>query len=224
MNLAIDGCHTAHFHHSASGEAVGDALWSLGGFPALVDKLTSGVVRIDTSVQEISRPLRSLTLRETNEFWPSPDDTGIELDRLAGNGKCDSVFVFWPQHDFGSGSSVPGSAWGLGMGASAWTRRTTYAVVSNASSSAWRNEARGEVWLHEWLHGVCHHFGVQGYLMPQRDADGAQLHGYQRSAKEGWTGYYRDLMSGRVVEQGKMLGIPRLAWLEFSGDSRIAAR
>lgn len=157
-------------------------------------------------------PLYSLTTREQNDFWPSPDDTRAALDNFAPAGKFDSVFIFWPQHDFTGGISVPGYAWGLGMGASDWSNGATYAAVANAPTSAWKNEARGEVFLHEWLHGVCHHFAQRGHGMPERDADGAELHGYTRSPTHGWCDYYRDLMSGDVRENGKRVGIPADAW------------
>jgi hypothetical protein len=91
------------------------------------------------------------------------------------------------------------------MGASKWTNDATYAAIANAPSSAWRNEARGEVWLHEWLHGVCAHFAQRGHVMPERDADGGELHGYVRSPTAGWTEYYRDLMNGNVLGRGKAL-------------------
>jgi hypothetical protein len=98
------------------------------------------------------------------------------------------------------------------MGASEWTNGATYAAIANAPSSAWENEARGEVWLHEWLHGVCSHFAQRGHVMPERDADGGESHGYVWSATAGWTDYYRDLMSGNVLEDGKRFGIPADAW------------
>ncbi len=99
------------------------------------------------------------------------------------------------------------------MGASEWTNGATYAAIANAPSSAWTNEARGEVWLHEWLHGVCAHFAQRGHIMPERDADGGELHGYVRSSTAGWTDYYRDLMSGNVLEDGRRFGIPADAWV-----------
>jgi hypothetical protein len=49
--------------------------------------------------------------------------------------------------------------------------------------------------------------------MPKRDADGGELHGYVRSPTAGWIDYYRDLMSGNVLEGGKRLGIPADAWM-----------
>lgn len=201
-----------HFRHSASDAEIDDAVYSFGGFPELVKELTVGRAEVVPEIVQADRVLDSLTARNPNEFWPSPDNTRPELDRLAPAGRFDSIFVFWPQHDFARGISIPGFAWGLGMGASDWTNGATYAAIANAPKSAWRNEARGEVWLHEWLHGVCHRFAQRGYEMPARDADGGHSHGYVRSPTAGWTGYYRDLMNGSVLENGKRLGITVAAW------------
>ncbi len=212
LDVKLGRARAARFRHIATNEEIADALHSFRGFPHLVEHLTSGAASVVSEIVEIERPLCSLTRREQNEWWPSPDDTRLELDRLAPERKFHSIFVFWPQHDFALGVSVPGSAWGLGMGASDWSNAATYGAIANAPSSAWKNEARGEVWLHEWLHGVCHHFAQRGHTMPERDADGAELHGYTRSPTHGWTQYYRDLMSGAVVENGERAGIPSTAW------------
>jgi hypothetical protein len=200
------------FHHVLSEGEVDNALWSFRGFPRLVEELTSGAASVESKIIKIERPLSSLTRRRQKEWWPSPGDTRPELDRFAPAGKFDSIFVFWPQHDFGRETSVPGYAWGLGMGGSDWSNGATYAAIANAPSASWKNEARGEVWLHEWLHGVCHHFAQRGHTMPDSDADGAELHGYTRSPTGGWTEYYRDLMNGTVVEKGERVGIPLRAW------------
>lgn len=206
------GRRSRRFHHLLREQEISDALESFAGFPQLVAELTSGAAGVDSEVVQIRSPLSSLSIRAPDEFWPSPDDTRHELDHFAPAKKFDSLFIFWPQHDFVRGQSVPGHAWGLGMGASEWTNGATYAAVANAPSAGWKNEARGEVWLHEWLHGICHHFAQRGYAMPERDADGAELHGYRRSDTRGWTEYYRDLMTGAVAENGKQLGISITAW------------
>jgi hypothetical protein len=224
VRLRIGGLRKRRFHHYLSSNATDDAIESFRGFPDLVRELTSGAATLEYEIKTIARPLTSLTQRNENEFWPSPDDTRTELDQCASADRPDSVFVLWPQHNFERKTSIPGTAWGLAIGASHRTNGATYAAIANAPASAWRNEARGEVWLHEWLHGVCHHFAQCGFVMPQRDADGAELHGYQRSPTVGWSDYYRDLMNGRVVENGRPVGIPLGAWAESSVGSRIAAR
>jgi hypothetical protein len=199
------------YHHLATKTEIADATKSFRAFPKLAAELTDGAARVEEKIVQ-GASLRSLSPNDKDNFWPSPDDAHREMCAFAPAGTCESIFVFWPQHDFATKQSVPGSAWGLGMGASEWTNGATYAAVANAPTTSWTREAPGEVWLHEWLHGVCHHFAEQGHAMPARDADGAELHGYVRSAEMGWTNYYRDLMSGQVRENRRTLGIPISAW------------
>src|SRR5438105_3021881 len=224
LRLTTTNLRDRRFHHYLSADAVADAVDSFRGFPILVHELTSGAAMIEYEIETIVRPLTSLTQRHKNEFWPSPDDTRVELNQCAPAGRHDSVFVLWPKHNFENKTSVPGGTWGLALGASSWTHGASYAAVANAPRPAWRSETRGEVWLHEWLHGVCHFFAERGFAMPQRDADGAELHGYQRSRTGGWTDYYRDLMSGMVAESGKRLGISLEAWAESFANYRGAGR
>ena len=203
-----------HFHHVATERELADAIDSFADFHKLVSRINQR--RSGNRYMKLSRPdhaLTSLTRESSSRFWPSPDDIRSDLDEFAPPGKYDSIFVFWPQRNLKNGTAVPCDAWGLAIGASKWTNGATYAAIANAPSFAWTNEARGEVWLHEWLHGVCAHFAQRGHVMPERDADGGELHGYVRSPTAGWTDYYRDLMSGKVLEEGKRLGIPADAWM-----------
>ena len=200
------------FHHIASERELTNALDSFAGFPKLVSELTAGRAGIEYEIVRPGHALTSLTRESPSRFWPSPRDIRSDLDEFAPSGKYDSVFVFWPQRDLKNSTAVPCDAWGLAIGASDWTKDATYAAIANAPSSAWKNEARGEVWLHEWLHGVSAHFAQYGHVMPERDADGGDLHGYVRSPTAGWTEYYRDLMNGNVLENGKRFGIPSGAW------------
>jgi len=200
------------FRHVATREQITDATESFHAFPRLVTELTSGAAQVEGKIIEVGPVLRSLTEEAGGFFWPSPDDTRREVDKLAPAGSYRSIFIFWPQSDFQNRTSIRCRGWGLGMAASDWSNGATYAVVGNAPSWAWHREAPGEVWLHEWLHGVCLHFAKQGHAMPTPDADGAEIHGYIRSQSAGWTDYYRDLLTGNVMENGKLVGIPRDAW------------
>lgn len=200
------------FHQVASDNEVKDGIASFRAFPQLAAQLSFGAAEVNSNIVEAGLPLRSLSRQGEGNYWPSPDDTRQELDRFAPSGSFESIFVLWPQNDSRKGTAIPCRGWGLGMGASDWSNAATYAVVGNAPSRAWQREAPGEVWLHEWLHGVCHHFATKGYAMPSRDADGAELHGYTRSPVAGWTEYYGHLMSGTVQENGMSVGIPLEAW------------
>src|SRR4051812_33169043 len=211
------------YHHVATKQEIADATKSFRAFPGLASRLTDKAARVHAHVVTSQQPLQSISAHGANAFWPSPDDTRSELDLFAPKRTHDSIFIFWPQHDFAAKSSVPGGAWGLGMGASDWSNGTTYAVVANAPTTSWEREAPGEVWLHEWLHGVCHHFRTLGHEMPERDADGAELHAYERSGELGWTDYYRDLMSGSVAEAGQKSGIPRPAWSDGGATGPVAS-
>lgn len=212
VKLDLGGWRRRRFHHLATSEGIEEALASFRGFPDLVTQLTNGVARVEIDIVESDRLLTSLTRESSTRFWPSPADTEPEIDEVAPAGEYDSVFIFWPQHDYVGLTSVPSDAWGLALPPTAGSNGATYAAIANAPAAAWRGESRGEVWLHEWLHGVCGGYAQQGLAMPTRDADGAELHGYQRSATEGWVSYYRDLMNGNVLENGLRVGIPVEAW------------
>ncbi len=200
------------FHLQLSDRDIADALTSFSQFPALAHDCSQGEVTLTTTVTHIARPLHSLTEMGEGIYWPSPTDTRPELDEFVPAGSFDSVFVLWPQNNPQTGVSIPTGGWGLGMGPSEWTNDATYATLANAATEAWMRPKIGEVWLHEWLHGVCHHFAQQGFMMPDGDADGGGRHGYQQSDEIGWCGFYRDLMSGNVLSGGQATGIPTQAW------------
>lgn len=200
------------FAYTLSQNEVNDGVNSFQQFASLVKDLSNGEAELGYEIVHADRCLDSLTSMGSGCFWPSPDDTRRELDQFAPAGKYDSVFVLWPQTNLKAGRRIPSGGWGLGIRATDWSNGATYATVANADSSVWNVPAVGEVWLHEWLHGVCHHFAQKGYEMPSGDADGGSRHGYIQSATTGWTQYYRDLMTGRVLEDGAHLGITAEAW------------
>ena len=200
------------FVHELPSAEIEDAVQSFRCFPSLVSDLTNNGAGIEYEVIQSDRTLSTLSAMGKGCWWPSPTDVQLELHRNMATTEYHSVFVFWPQNNLQAGTSVRSAGWGLGMGASSWSMGATYATVANIQTTAWRIPLPGEVWLHEWLHGVCRHFANQGHPMPDGDADGADRHGYVRSPTIGWTDYYRDLMSGRVMEKGGPTGVPLSAW------------
>lgn len=226
VRYRYQGKRSERFAYALSEQEVQDAIGSFERFPALVEELTSERASIDFQINRIERHLTSLTLIGKQMFWPSPDDTREELDRFAPPGRYDSIFVLWPQRNLADGTFIPSAGWGLAIAASRWSNDTTYAAVANSESWRWRVPVVGEVWLHEWLHGACAFFASKGYRMPDGDADGGSRHGYHQSPVSGWMVYYRDLMSGNVLEHGKRTGIPLDAWqappLRGDNKSQIA--
>jgi hypothetical protein len=201
-----------HFVNHLSAPEIAEAEESFGHFPLLVSELTEGRAFVDYTIRHIKRPLERVSAISHGGFWPAPEDVRTELETFIPPGSVDSIFVLWPQNDFVRHRAIPSHGWGYGMGGSAATNGATYATVANALTQTWQIPRVGEVWLHEWLHGVCHHFARRGYVMPDGDADGGERHGYVRSATTGWTDYYRDLMNGRVQEDGVLTGIASRAW------------
>jgi hypothetical protein len=200
------------FALALSDKEVQDGIGSFRHFPSLVENLTSGRASVLYEIHRVERGLTSLTQMNEEMYWPSPTDTREEIDLLAAPGTCDSIFVLWPERNLRDGTSVRSAGWGLGMAASDWSNGATYATVSNTESWRWQVPVVGEVWLHEWLHGVCAHFAGLGYVMPDGDADGGATHGYVQSPVSGWTDYYRDLMTGNVLDAARATGIPLDAW------------
>jgi hypothetical protein len=205
------------FVHTLADVEIEDAIESFRHFPELVTELTHRLVFIEAQIVLGERTLATLTATGSDQYWPSPDDTRPELDTLAPPYRYDSVFVLWPQNNLTTGSSILSAGWGLAIAAGPCSNWATYATVANARSTTWRVPRLGEVWLHEWLHGVCAFFADQGYPMAAGDADGGGRHGYEQSAVSGWTDYYRDLMTGNVLENGRRLGIPLEAWPRWGG-------
>ncbi len=185
------------------------AEWSLSHLPALARECSCGLVDISYDVVPVTRPLTSLTHMGGPNYWPSPGDVAPELSRYAHD--YDSVFVFWPQNC--NGSQIPSGGWGLAIGPGYIPGGGTYCSISNADASCWDVPRVGEVWLHEWLHGVCDFYESRGFPMPHHNADGGGSHGYVQSPVTGWCHYYRDLMTGRVLENGRFTGITPEAWL-----------
>jgi hypothetical protein len=200
------------FIHFLTDSEVRDGISSFQQFPSLVEELTSGRASVRYDIRRAKRCLTSLTHMSEGMYWPSPTDTREEIDRFATPGSCESIFVLWPQQNLKDGTFVRSAGWGLGMAASVWSNGATYATVGNTELWRWQIPVVGEVWLHEWLHGVCAYFAGLGYRMPHGDADGGARHGYIQSQVSGWTDYYRDLMTGNVVDTGAATGIPPDAW------------
>jgi hypothetical protein len=194
---------------------VSNAVASFRAFPPLVEELSEGAAQLKADVVMLEEPLTSLTEDDGGTWWPSPTDVDFAMELHARPGCYDSIFVFWPTEDQTSRTVVPCRGWGLGMAPSAWSNDATYAAVGSAASWAWKIPVVGEVWLHEWLLGVCGMFQEDGVTMPMYDADGGGSHGYLQSETTGWTAYYRDLMTGRVREGNESKGITAEAWKRY---------
>lgn len=177
-------------------------------FNSLVESLSGSSVASTYKIIVIAHPLTKVTYYEGLGYWPTSEDLRKDLEYYAPLGTYDSVFVVW--------YNGPIKLQYFGIGGMFINDGTAiYSVVASHGEEVWKAGGRpGEVFLHEWLHGVARFFSSLGYMMPEKDADGAEIHGYVWTPEEGWTRYYRDLMQGKVWEQKlrAYTGITKEAW------------
>jgi outer membrane protein assembly factor BamB len=122
----------------------------------------------------------------------------------------DSVIIMWQASDPNTGQSIPSGGWGWG----GWMQYNgmTYATVFNLGWYWPGDPCKGEVFLHEWLHGVTGFYMFLGYPFPVEDLHGAEEAGYTTNASGCWEPWLRDYMRGRVLENGVYKGISPQAW------------
>lgn len=184
------------------------ALRAFHQYASFAHDYSDGEALVQYDVIHVERPISSLTAMGDRVYWVSPSDTQIELDQYAPQGEYDSILVHWEFCSEDFSQCIPSGGWGLSLeGPTGWAHGATYAVVENGPDWWWGSPTIGEVWLHEWLHGLCGYFPNLGYAMPSGCSDGVGSHGYTD-----FTAYYRDLMTGQVLEDGVYTGISPEAW------------
>jgi hypothetical protein len=123
-------------------------------------------------------------------------------------GQYDTIFIIVPANNPGllaQGWSVNG--WGKYepdkmKGAAIAFIPTTYNM----------EEFEGQVFLHEWLHGVCHFYKKMGWTdkISSGDADDSGVFGYTKTTANGDLDYYKDLMTAQLKNK-KLSGQPLAA-------------
>ena len=189
------------------------AITSIYDFPSLSYNLSENNVytRFDTII--INTPIQRLSPIGSLGYWLSPEDIKEDINTFAPVGRYDSIIAYWPGRNFQTGEGVANGYWGLGMMKNSASNGATFASIANAAIYWWGNPPRaGQVFLHEWLHGVCPFYSDKGFRMPSGDADGGGMHGYSDDPKTGYSMYYHDLMTGKVGDSGVLTGITPAAW------------
>ncbi len=171
---------------------------------------------LEAHVVYISRPITHVSYVNSGDpsvgYWISPDDVRGELDTYGPSSMYDSVIIFWQASHPDTGQSIPSGGWGWGMGPSGWANGMTYASVFNLSWIWPIDACRGEVFLHEWLHGVTGFYAGRGYPFPPGDLHGAEENGYTQDPNGCWETWLRDYMRGRVYVNGSPTAITQAVW------------
>ncbi len=157
------------------------------------------------------RPLTSISeVGGAYSYWPGPEDTMPEIDQYAPAGTYDSVVIFWQASDPVTGQSIPSGGWGWGGWVGPYSM--TYATVFNLSWVWPSGACQGEVFLHEWLHGVTQFYDWLGFVFPYEDLHGAEEAGYPQDANGCWETWLRDYMRGFVYENGQRTALIPETW------------
>lgn len=181
--------------------------------PKLVASWSSGLAAQSQTVVHPTRPLTSLSPLGDGAYWVGPGDVAAELDLYAPSGSYDSVLVLWQPWD--ADDQVASWGWGLGLSPGPHSNGAAYATITvPPSDRSWwvtTMEYPGEVYLHEWLHGVIDYHHAHG-------AQVADLHNnayFDYSDDDGsWRRWYSDLMQRHVPDpiSGAADGIGYRVW------------
>ena len=181
--------------------------------PSLVANWSSGVAAQRQTVVYPPRPLTSLSPLGDGAYWVGPGDVAADLDVYAPPGTYDSVLVLWQPWD--ADDHVPSWGWGLGLSAGPPSNGAAYATITVPPSdrSSWITTMPfpGEVYLHEWLHGVIDYHHAHGAQVP--DLHNTGYFGYS-SDDNSWRSWYSDLMQRHVPDPhgGAAVGIDYRVW------------
>lgn len=107
VRLPKDFGFSKRFVHELSSHEIEEGVASFRCFPALVNDLPDHQAGIEYDIVTTGRPLTTLSPLGEGSWWPSPTDVQPEMERQRVRSDYDSVFVYWPQHQFQAGASIP---------------------------------------------------------------------------------------------------------------------
>ena len=210
----LDGDEEKTFIGNMSADLEETVINDFKNLPNLITDGSQGVVSSTYQIIEISHPVTKITSYPEGYYWLSPTDIAEDLELYAAVGIYDSVHVVWY-------SGPIKVNWGMG-GIFINKGTTTFSSII-AGQVSWYDSTH-QVFLHEWLHGVCAFYANLGYPMPALTADGGPSHGYNWTSTEGLMQYYRDLMRGLVWEPtlSEYTGITKQAWTQATPNSYLS--
>ncbi|MEX2546373.1 MAG: hypothetical protein WD830_01130 [Chloroflexota bacterium] len=154
-----------------------------------------------------------LTALGDGAYWVGPWDVAADLALYAPPLTYDSVVVLWQPWD--EDDYVQSWGWGLGLAAGPYSNGLAYATITAPPPDAtwWVTSMPfpGEVYLHEWLHGVIDYHTAHGAQLP--DLHGNATYGYVDEGGS-WRRWYSDLMQQHLRDplSGAWVGINYRVW------------
>ena len=190
--------------------------------PSMVSEITHGKVRFVPTVRVSELPLHVFNpeRKDSAEFF-APELLN-EVSSFAKPGEFDSAGYYFLHYDSASGYKIPRAGFGVG-----WYD-SEHALGLFAVNCTPNLNARDEIFLHEWMHGLDGFFGKKaGVTLPKGWLHGVKDHGYHEKpwhtadTFRGWMEWYRDYLNGVVREGETCVGLGDAAWKH--GPMRLQA-
>ncbi len=184
-----------------------EAKKGLNKFAAHLTKLNSNVTMALT-IEDTPKTLRKLSLIKNgaldSPFLHSADFEKAMQAAVPGFslswGQYDTVFVIVPA----TAAGLTGQGWSVNGWGEYSPSHLKGAALAFIPSNYNMEEFEGQVFIHEWLHGVCHFYKMMGWTdtISNGDADDGGGLGYG-SVATGDLDYYKDLMTAQVKKNKK---------------------
>jgi hypothetical protein len=182
---------------------------TMGQAKQSVGTWSDGFAQMNLTFVDVPHPITSLAPLGS-EYWVGPQSVKPDLDRYAPTGSYDSIFVIWEPRD-AAGVKVPVGGWGLTLPNGTWSNGSGFSsIITPGQLWWWTNSAvPEEMFIHEWMHQVIYFHQKAGRM--QLDLHAASKYGYVE-VDGTWKTWLRDVMRGRVNDNGTMLGVSRAIW------------
>jgi hypothetical protein len=170
---------------------------------------SDGLAQMNLTFVDVPHPITSLAPLGSG-YWVGPQSVKPDLDRYAPTGTYDSIFVIWEPRD-AAGVKVPVGGWGLTLPNGTWSNGAGFSsIITPGQLWWWTNSAvPEEMFIHEWMHQVIFFHQKAGRM--ELDLHAASKYGYVE-VDGTWKTWLRDVMRGRVNDNGTMLGVSRAIW------------
>lgn len=207
INVVIDG-KKYNYTMSATDEA--HAVNGYYSFANFVKKSTNNWVTVDTPAPIYLNKISRLSIFsdagartpwvDIPDFLKAISDNGYSFNFKWGD--YDSIFVVYPwdlQFDIDLFQLKALGTYDINE-----SFASTYASMpSLIKPGVWDLQVEeGAAFTHEWLHGVCAFYEQYDFPIPKGQSHQNPALNYKSDPSTGWNGFYKDLLTGNVRNQG----------------------
>ncbi|MDQ3110755.1 MAG: hypothetical protein M3R17_12750 [Bacteroidota bacterium] len=190
-----------------------EAINGLKDFASHVNALNSNVT-MSLTINDTPKTLRNLSLikngtKDSPFLHPADFEKAMQAavpGFTLSWGQYDTIFIIVPAN---SSTGLTAQGWSVNGWGSYKPADMKGAAIAFIPSNYNMEEFHGQVFIHEWLHGVCHFYKMMGWTdkISGGDADDGGPLGYMSTTADGDLIYYKDLMNAQSKNK-KVSGAP----------------